>query len=119
MGSAVSILCRHVREIGKGYLRKDSECQGFRDVKRAKMKILKSAGKRNRPNQALPISEAEEQMLYDADQFGLTSPDALQCTLCWHMAVLFGRVGGDESRQLKWGGVQLKFFFRGQLPRVQ
>ena len=108
MHSSISILSRHVREIGKGDLDKDSEYQGFRDVKRAKMKILKSAGKGNRPIQALPISEAEEQMLYDAGQFGLTGPDALQRTLWWHMTVLFGHRGRDESRQLKWGDVQLK-----------
>ena len=69
--SAISILSRHVREIGEGDLHKgSSECQGYRDVERAEMKILKSAGKRNRPNPAFPISEAGEQMLYDAGQFG-------------------------------------------------
>ena len=47
-------------------------------------------------------------MLYDAGQFVLTSPDALQCTIWWHMTVLFGHGGGGESRQLKWGDAQLK-----------
>ena len=77
-------------------------------MKRAKTKLLKPAGKGNRPNQALPISEAEEQKINDAGQLGLTSPDALQCTLWWHMTVLFGHRGRDQSRQLKWGDVQLK-----------
>ena len=78
MHSAISILSRHVREIGKVDLEKDSEYQGFRDVKRAKTKLLKPAGKGTRPNQALPISGVEEQKINDAGQLGLTSPDALQ-----------------------------------------
>ena len=61
-------------------------------------------------------------MLYDTSQFGLTSPDALQRTLWWHMTVLFGHRGGDESRQLKWGAGRCSAedgFFRGKLPGVQ
>ena len=111
-----AVMCKR---IGKGDLDKDSEHQGFRDVERAKMKILKSAGKGNRPHQALPISEAEEQMLYDASQFGLTGPDALQRTLWWHTTVLFGHRRRDESLQLKRGAGRCSAedgFFRGQLP---
>lgn len=108
MYSAVSLLGRYVREIGKGDIDKDSEYLGLRDVKKAKLKVLKSAGKGNRPNQALPISQEEEDALYAAGQFGLSSPEALQRTLWWHMTVLFGHRGRDESRQLKWGDVQLK-----------
>ena len=51
--------------------------------------------------------------MYDADQLGLTNPEALQRTLWWHMAVLFGHRGHDESRQLKWGNVHLKTDFSG------
>ena len=61
----MSLLGRYVREIGKGDIDKDSEYLGLRDVKKAKLKVLKSAGQGNRPNQALPISQ-EEDTLYAA-----------------------------------------------------
>ena len=108
MHSTVSILCRYVKELHKGDVEKDTVFQGLRDVKRAKLKLLKSTGKGNRPHQALAITEEEEQTLYATGQFGLNSPEALQRTLWWHMTMLFGHRGRDESRQLKWGDVQLK-----------
>ena len=53
-------------------------------------------------------------MLYSKGQFGLTNPESLQRTLWWHMTLLFGHRGRDESRQLKWGDVQLKSDSTGQ-----
>ena len=51
-----SVIGRYVTDIGKGDVKKDVKYQGLRDVKKAKLKLIKSAGKFNRPISTSPTA---------------------------------------------------------------
>ena len=73
-----------------------------------KMKILKGHGKGNRPNKAQPLTEEDEEILWQKGVFGLESPLALITTLWWFFTVGFGLRGRQESTQMCWGDIKLK-----------
>ena len=52
--------------------------------------------------------------MYTTGQFGYETPEALQRTMWWHMTVLFGHRGRQESRQMCWGDVLLKRDDKGE-----
>ena len=106
--SMFSIINRFLKDHNLGDLDKDEVYQGARDVKKAKLKLLKSEGKGNRPMHATALTKAEEDQLYATGQFGLNSPQALQRTVWWLTTLLFGHRGRNESRQMKWGDIQVK-----------
>ena len=56
---------RYMKDNNLGNLETDSEFQSARDVKRAKLKILKAEGKGNKPNRTTAISRQEEEKLYE------------------------------------------------------
>ena len=102
-----SILNRFFKDNSMGDLEEDTEFQGARDVKRAKLKLLKTEGKGKRPNHATALTKEEEELLYSTGQLGLDNPDSLQRTVWWQTTLLFGHRGRNESRQMKWGDVKL------------
>ena len=108
MKSLFSMLGGYVKSIDKGNVDQDVEYRGFCDVKKAKVKVLKSEGKGNRPFHATHLTPAEEDMFYSTDQFGWETPEALQRTMWWHATLSYGHRGRQESRQMQWGDIQLK-----------
>ena len=59
-----SLVGRYMKDNKIGDLATDQDFQGARDVKKAKLKVLKSDGKGNRPNRATSLSEEEEGLLF-------------------------------------------------------
>ena len=106
--SMFSFLGTYAKQIKKGDVDSDQEYQGFRDVKKAKMKVVKCDGKGNQPNKSSHLTREEEERMYTTGQFGYETPGALQRTMWWHTTVLFGHRGRQESRQMCWGDVTLK-----------
>ena len=70
----------------------DPAFKSFREAKLAKIKKLKAAGKGNRPNRAMPISLAEEEM-WAAGQLGSNEPMALTRAVWYTLSMLFGLRG--------------------------
>ena len=106
--SLFSFLTAYTKQIKKGDIDTDQEYQGLRDVKKAKIKVVKSDGKGNQPNKSSCLTRGEEDQMYSAGQFGYETPEALQRTMWWHTTMLFGHRGRQESRQMCWGDVTLK-----------
>ena len=65
--SLFSILGRHLKDAHVGDLETDREFQGARDVKKAKVKLLKAEGKGNRANRASALTKEEEETLFEKD----------------------------------------------------
>ena len=114
MRSMFCMLGSYVKRSGKGNVDVDDEYAGFRDVKKAKDKVLKADGKGNRPFHSTYVSHEEEEKLYEAGELGCESPESLQRTMWWHTTLLFGHRGRQECRQLQWGDVLLKTDENGQ-----
>lgn len=102
-----SVINRFIKDNKLGDLEEDQEYQGARDVKKAKLKKLKSEGKGNRPMRAEALTKAQEELLYAKGQFGRDSPHALQRTLWWQTSLFFGHRARDESRKMTWGDIKL------------
>ena len=79
----LSLVGRYMKDNKIGDLATDQDFQGAKDVKKAKLKVLKSDGKGNRPNRATSLSEEEERLLFQTGQMGLETPEALQRTIWW------------------------------------
>ncbi|XP_033730156.1 uncharacterized protein KIAA1958-like [Pecten maximus] len=79
-----------------------------RQVLQSRRKELKQKGLGNRPNKAEPVSENEEEMLWECGQLGHGNPHALLNTVWFNNTKLLGFRGCDENRQLKWGDIELK-----------
>ena len=103
-----AIINRHMKDNNLGNLETDAEFQTARNVKRAKLKVLKADGKGNRPNRSAAISREEEDKLYETGQLGYSTPMSLLRTVWMLTTMLFGHRGRNESRQMLWGDVKLK-----------
>ena len=79
-----------------------------RDVLSAKRKELKQKGLGNRPKRADPLSDEDEEKLWETGQLGDHNPQALLNTVWYLNTKLFGFRGSDESRHLKWDDITLK-----------
>lgn len=100
---------RYLRDKGYGFsLVTSPEFSTSKQVLSAKRKELSSQGFGNKPNKAEPLTEKDEELLWESGELGLHSPRSLSNTVWYHCTKLFGFRGGDESRQLKWGDVSLK-----------
>jgi integrase len=100
---------RKLEEIDYGYdIVKAPEFKTSRDVLAAKRRELKQRGKGNRPNKAEPLTENEEEQLWTSGTMGLHSPESL-FNMVWYLNTkLLGFRGSHESKQLKWGDIQLQ-----------
>ena len=70
-------------------------------------KELKASGKGNRPNKAEALTGEEEEALWNTGQMGGHSPVALQYALWYLTTKLLGFRGCQETRQLRWGDMEL------------
>ncbi len=69
--------------------------------------MVESFAKRNRPQSARALTEAEEDLLFQKGLFGDHEPEVLQRTVWWALSLHFGFRARDESRKLKWGDIAL------------
>ena len=53
---------------------------------------------------ARPLSDAEEDLVFERGKFGDQDHEVLQRTAWWLLSLHFGFRARDESRKLKWGG---------------
>ena len=90
---------------------KDNEFEKSRKVLAAKRKsLVHEHGEGNKPQaaQAIDEDEDEEDILFEAGEFGDSNPVALQRTVWWFLSLNFGFRARDESRKLRWSDVQLQ-----------
>ena len=80
----------------------------MQDVLKAKMTVSKAAGKGNRPQRTMPLTDEDEEKLWSSGAFGLHDPMALLRVLFWYFTMLFGLRGRDEHHQMLWGDVEMK-----------
>ncbi|XP_033725294.1 zinc finger MYM-type protein 3-like [Pecten maximus] len=73
-----------------------------RQVLQSRRKELKQKGLGNRPNKAQPVSENEEEILWECGQHALLN------TVWFNNTKRLGFGGCYENRQLKWGDIELK-----------
>ena len=102
-------ILRQVREIKPELdIFKDPEFVSFRKTLDAEMKRLKaSAGVRLVPKQAEPITEAEEEMLWEKGLLGSHSPQSLVDTMVFMAGMYFALTSGEEHRQLRFSSIEL------------
>ena len=99
---------RHLHDKGSPInILKNNEFSKSREVLTAKQKNLVCQGKGNCPNATRELTEAEEDTLFENDQFGVQDPKSLQRALWWFLSLHFGWRSRDESRKLCWGDVGL------------
>ena len=79
-----------------------------REVLKSKQKLLKREGRGNYPNRAEPINDAEIDLLWEKNQLGSQTPDAILQTLWFYNTVHFGLRGRHEHHEMCWGDVTLK-----------
>ena len=52
--------------------------------------LLRDFGKENRPKAALPLTDAEEDLMFERGEFGQQDPEVLQRTVWWLLTLQFG-----------------------------
>ena len=65
-------------------------------------------GHGNRPNATRQLDQKEIDLLCETNKFGTQESVALQRTIWWLLTMHNGWWAKDESRQLKWGDIQLE-----------
>ena len=102
---------RHLRRpsYGKSII-KDNDFQKARDALKSKQKELRCQGKGNKPKAITTLSDEEIDILYSNKVLGLSSPQALVNSV-WLNNMLQSGLRGckEQSRELRWGDVILKF----------
>ena len=87
---------------------KHPEFDGFRKTLDAEMKRLRRApGMPIGPKRAEPITEIEEEMLWENGLLGSHSPQALVDTMVFMAGLYFALRSGDEHRRLTFSSVKL------------
>ena len=57
---------------------------------------------------ACPLTDAEEDLMFECGEFGDHDPKVLQRTLWWLLSLHFGFRARDESKRIKWGNVKFQ-----------
>ena len=106
----VTGLMRYLRENGRPSIDffKDAEFASFRQTLDAEMKRLKSTGLGSKPKQAEPLSEEDEEKLWQAKVLGDHNPQALLNTMIYMNGVYFALRSGAEHRQLRHKPCQIQ-----------
>ena len=73
-----------------------------------KRQLVRDFGKGNRPQAARPLTDTEEDLMFERGEFGDQDPEVLQRTVWWLLSLHFGFRARDESRKLQWGDVKLQ-----------
>ena len=87
---------------------KDAEFASFRQTLDTEMKRLKSTGLGSKPKQAEPLSEEDEEKLWQAKVLGEHSPQALLNTMIYINGVYFALRSGTEHGQLRHKPCQIQ-----------
>ena len=72
-----------------------------RQVLEGKARIARMNGKGKVPNRARSLSGAEENILWESEQFGCNSSQSLTQTVWWNNCLHFGMRGREEHHSLK------------------
>ena len=102
---------KNMKDNSTGNIETYPDFQTARDVKRAKLKILKAGGKGNRPNRSAAIRRDQEEKLYGTGKLGYSTLISLLRSVCRMVTIttmLFGHRERNESRQMLWGYVTLQ-----------
>ena len=98
-------LLRHIREKGvydKNFLDNKDPCfSEFYSILDSRMKDLLQKGHGTTVKQADPITQEDEEKLWNLGVFGVSDPQTLQYTVFFYACKLFGLRGRDEHRDLK------------------
>lgn len=87
---------------------KDNQFSKSREVLQSrKRQLVHEFGKGNRPRAARPLTNEEEDLLFQNGEFGDHCPESVQRSVWWLLSLQFGFRARDESRKLKWGDVEL------------
>ena len=98
----VSGIMRFLRQSGRQLdLFQDPAFQEFRTVLDSEMKHLKAAGLGSKTRKAEPLTEEEEELLWEKGILGDHTPQALLNTVFFHNGIYFALRSGNEHRQLR------------------
>ena len=115
-------LMRYLRQNGRPSIDffKDSDFSTFRQTLDAEMKRLKSTGLGSKPKQAEPLTEVDEEKLWQAKVLGDHSPQALLNTIIFMNGVYFALRSGAEHRQLRHKPCQIQLIENsGERPYLE
>ena len=103
-------ILRHLRESGRPDIDifKDSSFADFRATLDGEMKRLQSLGIGAKKRQAEPLTEEEEERLWQTGQLGEHSPQALLDTMLFMHGVYFALRSGQEHRNLRFDPAQVE-----------
>ena len=88
---------------------KDQEFAKSREVLSARKRdLVVNNAKGNRPQAARELTEDEEDLLFQTNQFGEDDPEVLQRTVWWLLSLHFGFRARDECRRLQWGDIAVE-----------
>ena len=73
-----------------------------------KRQLLRNFGKGNRLQATHPLSDAEEDLMFEGGEFGDQDSEVLQRTVWLLLSLHLGFWACDESRKLEWGDVKLQ-----------
>ena len=100
---------RLLREKGKHYsILTDRQFAKAREALSCKRKQLRRAGKGQKPNKALGLSETQIQKLWDEKQLGCHTPQSLLRTVWFNNTMFFGWRARDEHHRVKYGDIKIK-----------
>ena len=99
---------RYVREVKPDLdIFKDQQFSDFRRTLDAEMKRLRSLGIGTTTKQAEPITDAEEQRLFDLRKLGPDTPQSLLDTMVYMCGLYFALRSGQEHRNLSVSQIKL------------
>ena len=79
-----------------------------REALSCKRKQLLRAGKGQKPNKALGLSETQIQKLWDKKQIGCHTPQSLSRTVWFNNTMFFGWRARDEHHRVKYGDIKIE-----------
>ena len=105
---------RHLRQNGQPDIDffKDSTFSEFKSTLDAEMKRLQSKGVGSKKRQAEPLTESEEEKLWETQQLGAHSPQSLVNTIFFMCGVYFALRSGHEHRALRHDPSQIELVER-------
>ena len=99
---------RHLKETGSKFrILVDREFEESRQALEAKRKNLRKHGKGLKRNAAQPLTEGEEDLLWESGELGGSNPVTLLHTIWFLCTMHFGWRGVDEHRRVCYGDFEL------------
>ena len=102
-------IMRYLRQNGMNIdFYQDPEFADFRQSLDAEMKRLQGSGLGSQKNQAAPLTEQNEEKLWQVGVLGAHNPQALLNTMIYMNGLYFALPSGDEHRQLRHNPCQIQ-----------